>query len=117
MVGITKIPLFTVMCPALLWQGGGYIFVGDSPVEIPTDPPVINEPGISNTRGTIAMAKPGGNPDGATSQWYINVKDNSADLDASNGGFTVFGRVIGNGMDIIDTINELHDMECQRSLY
>jgi len=93
--------------PGFVVQGGGYIFVGDSPVEIPTDPPVINEPGISNTRGTIAMAKPGGNPDGATSQWYVNVKDNSADLDTTNGGYTVFGQVTGNGMEIIDTINEL----------
>jgi cyclophilin family peptidyl-prolyl cis-trans isomerase len=93
--------------PGFIVQGGGYIFVVDSPEVIPADPPVINEPGISNTRGTIAMAKPGGNPDGATSQWYINVKDNSADLDTTNGGYTVFGRVTGSGMDIIDTINEL----------
>lgn len=93
--------------PDFVVQGGGYIFVGDSPVAIPTDPPVENEPGISNTRGTIAMAKPGGSPDGATSQWYFNVRDNSDDLDNSNGGYTVFGRVKGNGMEIIDTINEL----------
>ena len=93
--------------PGFVVQGGGYIFVDNSPVDIPTDPPVINEPGISNTRGTVAMAKPNGAPDGATSQWYINVDDNSADLDTANGGFTVFGRVTGNGMDIIDTINEL----------
>lgn len=93
--------------PGFVVQGGGYIFDGESPVAIPVDQPVINEPGISNTRGTVAMAKPGGNPDGATSQWYVNVKDNSADLDTTNGGYTVFGQVTGNGMEIIDTINEL----------
>jgi len=37
--------------PGFVVQGGGYTFDGESPVAIPVDPPVINEPGISNTRG------------------------------------------------------------------
>lgn len=52
-------------------------------------------PPLSNTFGTIAMAKVGGDPDSATSQWFFNLANNT-NLDAQNGGFTVFGRVRGN---------------------
>lgn len=93
--------------PGFVIQGGGYTFLEDTVHDIPTDPPVINEPGHSNVRGTIAMAKLGGDPDSATSQWYINLTDNSDPLDADNGGYTVFGQVIGDGMDIIDDLAEL----------
>ena len=74
---------------------------------IPTNPAVINEPVYSNIRGTIAMAKLGGDPDSATSQWFINLTNNAASLDNDNGGFTVFGEVTGDGMDILDTLAAL----------
>ena len=93
--------------PGFVVQGGGYTYIDDMVEAIPADPPVINEPGISNTRGTIAMAKLSGQPNSATSQWYFNLDDNSADLDAANGGFTVFGRVTDDGMDVIDAIGDL----------
>ena len=93
--------------PGFVVQGGGFTFVDGAYVSIPTDPPVINEPGISNLRGTIAMAKLGGDPNSATSQWFFNLADNSANLDNTNGGFTVFGQVTGNGMDVIDQIAAL----------
>ena len=93
--------------PGFVEQGGGFSFIDGDVVAIPTDPPVINEPGISNLRGTIAMAKRGGDPNSATSQWFINLADNSANLDNSNGGFTVFGQVTGNGMEVIDQIAAL----------
>lgn len=89
-------------------QGGGYHFVPFvGPVVIPVDPPVVNEFRESNVRGTVAMAKFGGLPDSATSQWFVNLTDNSASLDTQNGGFTVFGRVLGDGMLVLDTINEI----------
>lgn len=89
-------------------QGGGYTFVPYvGPVEIPADPPIVNEFHESNLRGTVAMAKFENNPDSATSQWFVNLADNSANLDAQNGGFTVFGRVLGDGMAVLDAINEL----------
>ncbi|MFB0981125.1 MAG: peptidylprolyl isomerase [Alteromonadaceae bacterium] len=92
------------LVPDFIVQAGGYSFDGDFPLTaISTDPAVLNEPIYSNVRGTIAMAKVGGNPNSATSQWFINYKDNSANLDAQNGGFTVFGEVTG-GMDNLDNI-------------
>ena len=93
--------------PGFIVQGGGFTFSDGATVVIPTLPPVINEPGISNVRGTIAMAKVGGNPNSATSQWFINLGDNAANLDNQNGGFTVFGQVVGQGMEVVNAIAAL----------
>lgn len=91
--------------PGFVIQGGGYYYQGGTTVaEVPKDPPVVNEFNRSNVRGTIAMAKLGNDPNSATSEWFINLGDNSANLNNQNGGFTVFGQVIGNGMAVIDAI-------------
>lgn len=87
-------------------QGGGFNFIDQAFNYVPTDPPIVNEFALSNVRGTVAMAKVGGNPDSATSQWFINLADNSANLDAQNEGFTVFGEVT-SGMNIADAIAAL----------
>jgi len=98
-------------------QGGGFSYdpgkgpfdTGDSTPHIAQDPPIVNEfsPSRSNVRGTVAMAKTAVSPDTATSEWFFNLADNSANLDFQNGGFTVFGRVLGKGMDLVDTIAAL----------
>lgn len=98
--------------PGFVIQGGGFKYTGTPSVTIPlapvtTNAPVINEPKFSNLRGTIAMAKIDKNPNSATSQWFINLKDNSANLDYQNSGFTVFGQVTGNGMAIVEAIAAL----------
>lgn len=110
-------------------QGGGHSYFPNlfsnppgqpSFFKIPADPPIQNEFSLSrsNVRGTIAMAKVGGNPNSATSEWFFNLSDsNAANLDNQNGGFTVFGCVLdtgsgtcagtGSGMNVIDTIAAL----------
>ena len=60
--------------------------------------------GLSNKRGTIAMARTG-DPHSATAQFYINVADNGRGLDAQPGkaGYAVFGQVT-EGLDVVDKI-------------
>jgi peptidyl-prolyl cis-trans isomerase A (cyclophilin A) len=95
--------------PDFVVQMGGFQYNGDFPADaIPTGPSVVNEPELSNVRGTLAMAKFSNAPNSATSQFFVNVEDNSANLDTNNGGFTVFGQVIGDGMDVVDAINALN---------
>ena len=88
-------------------QGGGYRNSGSTFTEISKFAAIANEPGISNTVGTVAMAKTAGNANSATSEFFVSVADNKAILDAQNGGFTVFGRVAGTGMSVVDAINAL----------
>ncbi len=91
--------------PGFVLQGGGFSLGSDGILaEVPRRPPVNNEFRLTNIRGTVAMAKLGGDPNSATNQWFINLADNSANLDGQNGGFTVFGNVIGGGMDVVDAI-------------
>lgn len=105
------------LVPSFVLQGGGFrvtdpqICDFDCAVDevnpaafstVPTDPPIQNEFGVSNTRGTVAMAKLGGDPDSATNQFFFNLQDNAANLDNQNGGFTVFARV--NNMTVVDQI-------------
>ena len=106
--------------PGFVIQSGGFIGTVDEqapsqarPTQVTPFPAIQNEPVISNRRGTIAMAKVSGNANSATSQWFINLTDNSHNqnsqgedigLDVQNGGFTVFGRVAGAGMTVADQI-------------
>ena len=92
--------------PTFVIQGGGYKISGSSIVNVSTSPPTVpNEPGLSNLRGTVAMAKQALLPDSATTQWFVNVVNNTF-LDTDNGGYTVFAEVI-SGMAVVDAINAL----------
>jgi hypothetical protein len=73
---------------------------------VQTNPPIQNEflAANSNVRGTLAMAMVSGNINSGSSQWFVNVADNTF-LD--EGKYTVFGRVLGNGMSVVDQINNL----------
>ncbi|MDP3516610.1 MAG: peptidylprolyl isomerase [Pseudohongiella sp.] len=96
------------LVPGFVFQGGWlkYNEAIRTFAPITTKGNIQNEFRVSNQRGTIAMAKVGGDPNSANSQWFINLGNNSF-LDTDNGGFTVFGRVMGNGMQVVDAIAAL----------
>ena len=96
--------IFHRVIPGFMIQGGG--FTADMNQKA-THAPVKNEAGngLSNARGTIAMARTS-DPDSATAQWFINLKDNTFldRAEAQDGwGYTVFGKVV-SGMDAVDAI-------------
>ena len=93
--------------PGFVWQAGGFQLTSTpSIIQTPTNAPVQNEFGASNIRGTIAMAKIGSDPNSATSQFFFNESDsNASNLDNQDGGFTVFGHVLGAaGLAVMDAI-------------
>jgi cyclophilin family peptidyl-prolyl cis-trans isomerase len=96
--------LFHRVIADFMIQGGG---IEPTMKERKTKPPIKNESsnGLSNERGTIAMARTDA-PHSATSQFFINVVDNSRLDKARYGdgyGYCVFGKVI-EGMDVVDKI-------------
>lgn len=87
----------------LVVQGGGY--TKDLQLASASAPIVLeSKNGLSNVRGTIGMARTS-DLNSATSQFYFNVKDNSAafDYSATNPGYAVFGKII-TGIEIMDAI-------------
>lgn len=88
-------------------QGGGF---EPGMKEKKTRDPIKNESsnGLSNLKGTLAMARTN-EPNSASSQWYVNVKDNTF-LDKAKArdgvGYCVFGRVI-EGLDVIEKIKNV----------
>jgi cyclophilin family peptidyl-prolyl cis-trans isomerase len=113
--------------PGFVLQGGGFTVgpldfevvppdngtVTNEPCTLDTPAPPPAVPGTmicsvrGNERGTVALAKTGGDPDSGTTNFFFNLIDNRANLDNQNGGFTVFGRVLGDDMDVIDAIEAL----------
>ena len=99
--------IFHRVIPGFMIQGGG--FTADM-VQKPTHDPIPLEArgGLKNDKYTIAMARTM-YPHSATSQFYINVNDNSflnADQAKDGNGYTVFGRVV-SGMNVVDRIAEV----------
>jgi len=95
--------IFHRVIPNFMIQGGGFTA---QMVQKQTHSPIINEAGnsLKNDRGTIAMARTN-NPNSATSQFFINHKNNDFlnYIENQNPGYAVFGRVI-EGMDVVDAI-------------
>jgi cyclophilin family peptidyl-prolyl cis-trans isomerase len=106
------------LVPGFVIQGGGFFvtnrLAAPEIAEVEDFGMITNEFGVgarvSNVFGTIAMAKLGGNPHSASSQWFFNLTNNAANpadplnLDNQNGGFTVFGRVVA-GTNVLERFN------------
>ena len=100
--------IFHRVIPGFMIQGGGF---DKAMKKKPTRQPIENEAGngLKNEIGTIAMARTG-DPHSATSQFFINVKNNvflnHTEPTQRGYGYTVFGKVI-NGMDVVNKISEV----------
>lgn len=99
--------VFHRVIPNFMIQGGG---MTPDLKEKPTRKPIGLESrnGLLNVRGSVAMARTG-EPNSATSQFFINVKDNdflNAEQSRDGHGYAVFGKVI-EGMDVVDKIKEV----------
>ena len=99
--------IFHRVIKGFMIQGGG--FTKDMEKKTGLHDPIANEwkNGLKNKRGTIAMARLGGNPDSATAQFFINVVDNGfLDRPQRDGAaYCVFGKVV-EGMDVVDKIRD-----------
>jgi len=97
--------LFHRVVSGFVVQGGGYR-PGPTYKEPTYDPiPLESSNGLSNVRGSVAMARTG-DPNSATSQFYVNLVDNGRALDADGAqppGYAVFGSVV-SGMSVIDAM-------------
>lgn len=95
--------IFHRVMDGFMIQGGGFTTAF---ARKPTRPAIVNEAknGLKNGIGTIAMARTG-DPNSATSQFFINVNDNaSLDFPKPDGhGYAVFGKVV-DGMDVVNRI-------------
>ncbi|MDQ2780717.1 MAG: peptidylprolyl isomerase [Pseudomonadota bacterium] len=104
--GFYNMTLIHRVVPGTLAQGGGYT---TGPVnKDPLYPPIVLEnTGLLNLRGTIAMAR-SNLPDSATAQYYLNIKDNPAfdRVDDTMPGYAVFGHII-TGLDVLDEIGKV----------
>ena len=95
--------MFHRVIPDFMIQGGGFTA---RMVRKDTHPAIVNEAanGLKNDRGTVAMARTS-DPDSATSQFFINHKNNDFlnYIENKNPGYAVFGKVT-TGMDVVDKI-------------
>lgn len=97
--------IFHRVIPNFMIQGGG--FTPDF-TQKPVKPPIKNEAknGLKNERGTLAMARTQV-VDSATSQFFINLVDNSfLDNGVRDYGYAVFAKVV-DGMDVVDEIGSV----------
>lgn len=98
--------IFHRVMSTFMIQGGGFT---EDMQKKPTDPPIKNEwtNGLKNVRGSIAMARLPRQPDSATGQFFINVKDNyGLDQPRDGAGYAVFGKVV-TGMKVVEAIRDV----------
>ena len=91
-------------------QGGGYQLTNGVVVATTQNAAIPNEFGLSNTKGTIAMALTGNDINSATSEWYFNVINNAINLDSQS--FAVFGSITAvtgspMGLALMTAVNNL----------
>jgi cyclophilin family peptidyl-prolyl cis-trans isomerase len=99
-----SVPGFVLQAGAVNLVNNGFNLVQPD-VDYSTNP-LLSEAGVSNTRGTLAMALSNG-PNTGTNEWFFNEVDNSAVLDGSadGGPFTVFGQVMNtSSLSVMDAI-------------
>ena len=102
---------------AAIVQGGGYSAGAVPPVGTARGNPVALEYKLPNARGTLAAARTS-DLNSATSEWYFNTADNSTTLGPANGGgYSVFGRVLGTGMSIVDAIGQFPIVNLQGTAF
>jgi cyclophilin family peptidyl-prolyl cis-trans isomerase len=99
----------------VIQAGGQYVtnrFTTPAVMSVPSFGAIINEYSegktFSNTYGTLAMARRGGETNSASSSWFINLGDNSF-LDSVDGGFTVFGMIV-SGTNVLDAFLSTQSM-------
>ncbi len=108
-----NVPGFVIQAGAYTYDpaNGGFTYDGNLQFSgglqlVPQRDSITNEFKLSNLRGTLSMARIGGQIDSASNQWFINLADN-LNLDTVDEGYTVFGEILGNGMDAIDLISDI----------
>ena len=97
--------IFHRVVSSFVAQGGGHLPDGQ---EKPTRPGVPNESGngLSNRRGTVAMARTN-DPHSGGAQFFVNLNDNiSLDPGPTRWGYAVFGRVV-KGTEVVDAIEKV----------
>jgi cyclophilin family peptidyl-prolyl cis-trans isomerase len=102
--------IFHRVIPDFMIQGGGFMV---AMVQKETSDPIKNEwqNGLKNVRGSIAMARLPNQANSATTQFFINVKDNTfLDQPRDGAGYAVFGKVV-DGMDVVDKIQHVKTMK------
>ena len=117
--GFYDYTIFHRVVSGTLIQGGGY---NRSLFSRATGDPIVNEAanGFKNVRGTIAMARYD-EPDSATSQFFINLKDNpfldrTGDEFKKDAGYAVFGKVV-SGMEVADAIGKVETGPAEGEIY
>ena len=123
--GLLADTFFHRSVPGFIVQGGGFTLgVSDYEAIDNLNGTVTNEPCTldipdplnpggqicsvrGNQRGTVALAKLGGDPDSGSTNWFVNLADNRSNLDNQNGGFTVFGRLIDGSIAVADAMAAL----------